>query len=116
MFVSCFGRFRLTISELDCEQSLFPSDLVRVVHARATRVVICVSRAFCSTDQEKRETARSLSQNCFQGSPLSSSLAMFILETVRLLRPGGGGGVGFEGVQFCKRLDFGGSILGWPSM
>ena len=26
-----------------------------------TRVVICVSRAFCSTDQEKRETARSLS-------------------------------------------------------
>ena len=63
---------------------------------------------------KKRETARSLSQNCFQGSPLSSSLAMFILGTVRLLRPGGGGGV--EGVQFCKRLDFGGSILGWPSM
>ena len=25
-----------------------------------TRMVICVSRAFCSTDQEKRETARSL--------------------------------------------------------
>ena len=25
-----------------------------------SRVVICVSRAFCSTDQEKRETARSL--------------------------------------------------------
>ena len=25
-----------------------------------TRVVICVSRTFCSTDQEKRETARSL--------------------------------------------------------
>ena len=25
-----------------------------------TRVVICVSRAFCSTDQEKRETSRSL--------------------------------------------------------
>ena len=25
-----------------------------------TRVVICVSGAFCSTDQEKRETARSL--------------------------------------------------------
>ena len=25
-----------------------------------TRVVICVSRAFFSTDQEKRETARSL--------------------------------------------------------
>ena len=28
-----------------------------------TRVVICVSRAFCWTDQEKRETARSLT--CF---------------------------------------------------
>ena len=25
-----------------------------------TRVVICVSRSFCSMDQEKRETARSL--------------------------------------------------------
>ena len=25
-----------------------------------SRVVICVSRAFCSTDQERRETARSL--------------------------------------------------------
>ena len=25
-----------------------------------TRVVICVSRVFCSTDQERRETARSL--------------------------------------------------------
>ena len=25
-----------------------------------THVVICVSRAFCSTDQERRETARSL--------------------------------------------------------
>ena len=60
----------------------FSSDLVRGVHARervekrgrqpekkkrlphlapsVTRVVICVSWAFCSTDQEKRETARSL--------------------------------------------------------
>ena len=25
-----------------------------------TRMVVCVSRAFCSKDQEKRETARSL--------------------------------------------------------
>ena len=110
MFVSCFGRFRLTIPELDCEQSLFPSDLVRVVHARATRVVICVSRAFCSTDQEKRETARSLSQNCFQGSPLSSSLAMLILGTVRLLRPGGGGGWGLRGYSFLKGLILGGQF------
>ena len=31
-------------------------------------------------------------------------------------RGGWGGGLGFEGVQFSKRLDFGGSILGWPSM
>jgi len=39
--------------KLDCEQSLF----------FFTRVVICVSRAFCSTDQEKRETARSLTKS-----------------------------------------------------
>ena len=69
--------------DVDCEQSLFSSDLVRGVHASAsveqqsrerqetraandlsnlvplvTCVVICVSRTFCSTDQEKRETAR----------------------------------------------------------
>ena len=31
-----------------------------------TRVVICVSRAFCSTDQEKRETTRSLNPFCQQ--------------------------------------------------
>ena len=92
MFVSCLGRFRLTIPELDCEQSLFFFRFSEGSAHRATSVVICVTRAFCSTDQEKRETARSLSQNSFQGSPLSSSLAMFILGTVRLLRPGGGGG------------------------
>ena len=55
---------------LDCEQYLFFFRFtVRGVHARAsaalapsvTRVVIYVSRAFCLTDQEKRETARSLS-------------------------------------------------------
>ena len=59
--------------------SLFLQEIVRGVHPRAsveqrsretrclsrlapsvTRVVIWVSRAFCSTDQEKRETARSL--------------------------------------------------------
>ena len=55
---------------LDCEQYLFffRFIVVRGVHASAsaalapsvTRVVIYVSRAFCSTDQEKRETARSL--------------------------------------------------------
>ena len=28
-----------------------------------TRVVICVSRAFCSTNQEKRDTARGLAHN-----------------------------------------------------
>ena len=40
----------------------FSSDLVRLVDARAPlpRVVICVSRAFCSTDQQKRESACSL--------------------------------------------------------
>ena len=59
---------------LDCEQSLFFFRFtVRGEHARAgaglapsvTRVVIYVSRAFCSTDQERRETTRSLSA-CWQ--------------------------------------------------
>ena len=71
---------------LDCEQSLFffrfskgsararersaakPRDVrnenvspcLSPLAPSVTRVVICVSRAFCSTDQEKRETARSL--------------------------------------------------------
>ena len=39
------------VSLFSCLSRLAPS---------VTRVVICVSRAFCSTDQEKRETARSL--------------------------------------------------------
>ena len=99
MFVSCFGRFRLTIPELECEQSLFFFRFSEgIAHARDARGHLRVSRGF-STDQEKRETARSLSQNSFQGSPLSSSLATFILGTVRLLRPGGGGGV-FGGTVF----------------
>ena len=38
-------------SQTQCLSRLAPS---------ITRMVICVSRAFCSTDQEKRETARSL--------------------------------------------------------
>ena len=38
-------------SQTQCLSRLAPS---------ITRVVVCVSRAFCSTDQEKRETARSL--------------------------------------------------------
>ena len=33
----------------------------------AARVVICVSRAFCSTDQEKRETARSQASDAVDG-------------------------------------------------
>ena len=52
---------------LDCEQPLFFfrfSELSAPARERlapsVTRVVICVSRAFCSTDKEKRETARSL--------------------------------------------------------
>ena len=36
----------------------------------------------------------------------------YYLGTIRLLRPRGvGGGGGWRGVQFSKRLDFGGSIL-----
>ena len=52
-----------------------------------TRVVICVSRAFCSTDQEKRETARGLHvarfhYHTFSSFPLSmncnSGLALVV--------------------------------------
>ena len=68
-------------------------------HLRVSRVLLDGPR--------KRETARSLSQNCFQGSPLSSSLAMFILGTVRLLRPGGGG---LRGYSFVKGLILGGQF------
>ena len=74
---------RRSTDVLDCEQSLFffrfskgsaparerwaakPRDakneggLSRLAPS-ITRLVICVSRALCSTDQEKRETARSL--------------------------------------------------------
>ena len=70
--------------KIDCEKSLFffrfskgsararerlaakPRDArnedgsLSLLAPSVTRVVICVSRAFCSTDQEKRETARSL--------------------------------------------------------
>ena len=42
---------RASVERETCLSRLAPS---------VTRVVICVSRAFCSTDQEKRETARSL--------------------------------------------------------
>ena len=49
---------------VDCEQSLFffrfSKGSARARERCAVHVVICVSRAFCSTDQEKRETARSL--------------------------------------------------------
>ena len=44
------------VSLFSCLSRLAPS---------VTRVVICVSRAFCSTKQEKRETARSLSRYSF---------------------------------------------------
>ena len=50
-----------------CEESVFffrfSAGSVRERERRAAKprdVVICVSRTFCSTDQEKRETARSL--------------------------------------------------------
>ena len=52
---------------VECEESVFifrfSAGSVRERERRAAKprdVVICVSRTFCSTDQEKRETARSL--------------------------------------------------------
>ena len=52
-----------------------------------TRVVICVSRAFCSTDQEKRETPRSLIWNDGRGGVMwqQEGLAMGLSATLRVL-------------------------------
>ena len=72
----------MSVAPVDCEQSLFffrfkeGSARARIARNEGgnlslnqpltrlappvTRVVICVSRAFCSMDQEKREIARSL--------------------------------------------------------
>ena len=50
-----------------------------------TRVVICVSRAFCSTDQEKRETARSLHVCLLQGGYSNSG---FSADHVTVTCPG----------------------------
>ena len=45
----------------------FSSELVgEYTRARNEGVTICVSRAFCSRDQEKRETARSLSKMVYK--------------------------------------------------
>ena len=43
------------VSLLSCLSRLAPS---------VTRVVICVSRAFCSTDQDKRENFENLQRDC----------------------------------------------------
>jgi len=55
---SARARERWAAKPQDARESLL-SCLSRFAPS-VTRVVICVSRAFCSTDQEKRETARSL--------------------------------------------------------
>ena len=52
-----------------------------VLAPSVTRVVICVSRSFFSTDPEKRETARSLRlQYTAQATRLTLSLIASVLE------------------------------------
>ena len=51
---------------LDCEQSIFLFRFQGEVLAP-----VSVSRAFCSTDQEKRETARSLRKCKINGETLN---------------------------------------------
>ena len=51
---------------LDCEQSIFFFRFQGEVYAS-----VSVSRAFCSTDQEKRETARSLRKCKINGEILN---------------------------------------------
>ena len=53
---------------LHCEQSLFSSDFKAV---RGLHAPVSVSREFCSTDQEKRETARSLRKCKINGETLN---------------------------------------------
>ena len=64
----------LQIPLFSCLSRLAPS---------VSRVVICVSRAFCSMDQEKRETARSLCRN--QISKLSQSPSPLVSSSGRRL-------------------------------
>ena len=59
--------------KLDCEKSLF------FLRFSKTRVVICVPRAFCSTDQEKRETARSLMENKTNWFPEGPDIKCFVI-------------------------------------
>ena len=100
----------MDLLRLDCEQSLFffrfSRGRARARERRAewrgrqpaarlapsvTRVVICVSRAFSSTDQEKRETARSLHLNritkpitskCGEKHKYSKSNCIFVFFTI----------------------------------
>ena len=100
----------MDLLRLDCEQSLFffrfSRGRARARERRAewrgrqpaarlapsvTRVVICVSRAFSSTDQEKRETARSLHLNritkpitskCGEKQKYSKSNCIFVFFTI----------------------------------
>ena len=65
---------------LDCEQSLFFFSLSRLAPS-VTREVICVSRAFCSTDQEKRQTARSLTILLRKPTPFTHKITLVYLKS-----------------------------------
>ena len=82
MFVSCFGHFRLMIPELNCQQSLFFFRFSEgSVCVRDVRDHLRVRRVFLDGLRKKRDRSQSIPeyQNSFQGSPLSSSLAMFTI-------------------------------------
>ena len=95
---------KFSLQLLDCEQSLFffrfskGSASARALSSEAakrekrgrrlsrlapsvTRVVICVSRAFCSTDQEKKETARSLTILLRKPTPPTHNITLAYLKS-----------------------------------
>ena len=73
----------------------------------------CLAR-FARRTKKKRDCSQSIPE-LLPALP-SQSFFGYVDTRDRAFITSRGGGVGFEGVQFCKRLDFGGSILGWPSM
>ena len=79
------NRFRRSISRKWKKKTL-------KLHNRPyiTRLVICVSRAFCSTNEERRETARSLVINvsycCWRKTrPYGTGFLFFVLSTHLIL-------------------------------
>ena len=111
--LAIFSTSETRAEKVDCERSLFffrfskgnartPARVLSGEAARrekrgrqpisrlapsVTRVVICVSGAFCSTDQEKRETARSLPKKRLLKTTFCHSFIRFVVKQVEKRPP-----------------------------